>query len=85
MFKYIVFFFLTAIAVYADIENYYVGLRAYEDKFYDVATDNLQEFLKSDNSSKEATFAKYILLQNIPCHKRLTLKQNTNFDMIKNI
>lgn len=84
MFKYIVFFFLIAIAVYADIENYYVGLRAYEDKFYDVASDNLQEFLKADNSSKEAIFAKYILYK-ISIATKDYSKAKYYFDMIKNV
>lgn len=53
--------FLIATSLHADIESYYVGLKAYEDGFYDISAMNLEEFLKNDNDSKEAVFAKYIL------------------------
>jgi|GEM_PF-4371911 hypothetical protein len=46
---------------FADIENYYVGLKAYGDGFYDISIINLEEFLSQDNSSKESIYAKYLL------------------------
>lgn len=62
MFGYIALFLILLVSnIYADIENYYVGLRAFEDKFYDVAEDSLKKFIDEDNSSKESDFAKYLL------------------------
>lgn len=38
-----------------------MGLKAYEDGFFDISAMNLEDFLKNDNSSREANFAKYLL------------------------
>lgn len=44
-------------------ENYFIGLKAYEDGFYDVAKSSVLEFLKKDSKSAQAGFATYLLYQ----------------------
>lgn len=44
-------------------ENYFIGLKAYEDGFYDVAKASVLEFLKKDSKSAQAGFATYLLYQ----------------------
>ncbi|MEF3255281.1 MAG: hypothetical protein K6348_06945, partial [Deferribacterales bacterium] len=62
MFKRLILIFLLFTKLlFADIESYYVGLRAFEDGFYDVSAYNLEDYLNEDNSSDKAVFSKYIL------------------------
>lgn len=63
------FILLVSRIAFADIDSYYVGLKAYQDGFYDISLMNLEDFLKTDNASKEAIFSKYLLY-------KIYLKQN---------
>lgn len=85
MFRYITLFLILFVSnIYADIENYYVGLRAFDDKFYDVAADSLKKFVDEDNSSRESNFAKYLLYKiHMNTHEYKTAK--FYLDIIKNI
>ncbi len=44
-------------------EDYFVGLKAFEDGFYDVSRHSLLSFLSSNGNSKDAGYAIYILYQ----------------------
>ncbi|MGC9061837.1 hypothetical protein [Calditerrivibrio sp.] len=83
-FFYLFFVLLASNIAFAEIDSYYVGLKAYQDGFYDVSLINLEDFLKTDNASKEAIFAKYLLY-------KIYLKQNNiqkakeYFQMIKDL
>ena len=44
-------------------EDYFVGLKAFDDGFYDVAQASLLDFLNRDDKSSRAGFASYLLYQ----------------------
>ena len=45
----------------AEISDYLVGLKAYKDGFYDIAKDNLENYLSQGNDEKNKIFAHYVL------------------------
>lgn len=61
MFRLIVILLLTFSISYADKLDFMVGLKAYNDKLYDVAIMSLEDYLKSPNDNKTADYAKYAL------------------------
>lgn len=44
-------------------EDYFVGLKAFEDGFYDVSRESLKAFISSNKNSKDEGYATYILYQ----------------------
>lgn len=61
MFKIITFLLVFTSMLYADVENYLIGLNAYRDGFDNMAEENLETYLKNAEDEKKARFAKYIL------------------------
>lgn len=61
MLRLILIFFLTFSVSYADRFDFTVGLKAYNDKLYDVAIMSLEDYLKSPDDNKTSNYAKYAL------------------------
>ena len=61
MFRLILILLLTFSISYADKFDFTVGLKAYNDKLYDVAIASLEDYLNSPEDNKSADYAKYAL------------------------
>jgi len=61
MFKIITFLLVFTSMLYADAQNYLIGLNAYKDGFDNIAEENLKTYLENAKDKKKARFAKYIL------------------------
>lgn len=56
-----------------DINDFYfVGLKSFDEKLYDIASLSLKKYLSYDNTSKKAVYATYILYQSLIMEKKYT-------------
>ena len=53
--------FFVSFTLKANINDYLVGLKAYKDGFYDIAKENLENYLSQKGDDKNKIFAHYIL------------------------
>lgn len=61
MLKIITFLLIFASMLYADVENYLIGLNAYKDGFDKLAAENLESYLETPENVQRAQFARYLL------------------------
>lgn len=64
-------------------DDYFVGLKAYEDGLYDVAESCLSNYLSHENKSQQAGFATYLLYQIYMSQNNYKSAQNT-FNQLTN-
>ncbi len=84
-FSLIIFFILFyTLICFADKSDYLVGLKAYDDGFYDVAKISLEEFLTTAENNSEKTYAQYLLYL---IYKREKNEEKTKyyFNLIKDV
>ena len=46
---------------YSELNDYYIGLKAFRDGFYDYAAENLEEYLKGELEEEKKLYAMYML------------------------
>lgn len=61
MFKIIIFVLVFTTSLYADIQDYIIGLNAYKDGFDNMAAESLQKYVKTSKDKDKKQYANYIL------------------------
>jgi hypothetical protein len=61
MFKVLAIVFFFATTLFADVQDYIIGLNAYRDGFDKMAVESLENYITDSNDSAKTNFAKYVL------------------------
>ena len=60
-FLFLVIFLFVSVNCFADKSDYFVGLKAYKDGFYDVAKISLEDFIKTADNGSDKVYSEYLL------------------------